>query len=103
MSKSYTFYVSGTHCASCKILIEDILKEQDFIKSAQVNLKKETVEIETSSEKSINELADILTGKIKSHGYTLSVEKIVEEKKDDNTIWQAIPIGLVFLVLFFSF
>src|SRR3990167_7788714 len=101
MSKSYTFYVSGTHCASCKILIEDILKEQDFIKSAQVNLKKETVEIETSSEKSINELADILTGKIKSHGYTLSVEKIVEEKKDDNTIWQAIPIGLVFLVLFF--
>jgi copper chaperone CopZ len=29
--KKYTFHVKGTHCASCKILVEDILKEQDFV------------------------------------------------------------------------
>ena len=45
--KTYTFHVRGTHCASCKILIEDILNEQDFIKKSKVNLNKETVEIET--------------------------------------------------------
>src|SRR3989339_862 len=101
MVKTYTFHVTGTHCASCKILIEDVLKEQDFIKNAQVNLKKETVEIETESNQTPEELAMILSNKIKPNGYTLSVEKIVEEKKDDNTIWQAIPIGLVFLILFF--
>ncbi|KKQ87051.1 MAG: hypothetical protein UT09_C0021G0007 [Parcubacteria group bacterium GW2011_GWF2_38_8] len=101
MVKTYTFHVTGTHCASCKILIEDVLKEQDFIKNAQVNLKKETVEIETESNQTPEELAMILSNKIKPNGYTLSVEKIVEEKKDDNTIWQAIPIGLLFLVLFF--
>jgi sulfite exporter TauE/SafE/copper chaperone CopZ len=101
MLKKYKFHVSGTHCASCKILIEDILGEQDFIKNPQVDLKKEIVEIETDSEKSIEEIATILTEKIKINGYVLSVEKIVQEKEGDDVIWKALPIGLVFLVLFF--
>ena len=101
MLKKYTFHVTGTHCASCKILIEDILKEQEAVKNVHVNLNKEIVEIETESEKSAEELAQILTEKIKPNGYVLSVEKIIEEKKADDVIWKAIPIGLVFLVLFF--
>src|SRR3989344_7951755 len=99
--KTYTFHVSGTHCASCKILIEDVLGEQEFVKNVQVNLKKETLEIETDSEKSAEELAQILTEKIKPNGYTLSVEKTIQEKKSDDVIWKAIPIGLAFLILFF--
>jgi sulfite exporter TauE/SafE/copper chaperone CopZ len=101
MSNKYKFHVSGTHCASCKILIEDVLKEQDFIKHAEVNLKNETVEIDGDTDKSAEEIATFLTDKIKGNGYTLSVEKIVAEKVEDNTLWQAIPIGLVFLALFF--
>jgi len=101
MLMTYTFHVSGTHCAACKILIEDILKEQDFIKSAKVDLNKKTVEINTDSDKNQGELAQILTEKIKSNGYILSVEKLILEKKSDDVIWKAIPIGLVFLVLFF--
>ncbi|MFA6585746.1 MAG: sulfite exporter TauE/SafE family protein [Candidatus Paceibacterota bacterium] len=99
--KKYTFHVRGTHCASCKILIEDILNEQGFIENALVNLKKEIVEIETDSDKSPEELALILTDKIKPNGYVLTVEKRIEEKMEDNTIWKAIPIGLLFLILFF--
>src|SRR3989344_5084505 len=99
--KTYTFHVTGTHCASCKILIEDILKEQDKIKNVQVDLKKETVLIEADSNQDPKELAQILTKKIKSNGYSLSVDKKTQEKINDNTIWQAIPIGLIFLVLFF--
>jgi uncharacterized protein len=100
--KKYTFHVSGTHCASCKILIEDVLGEQDIVKNAQVNLKRETVEIETESDQSKEELASVLTSKIKPNGYTLSVEKPTEEiSEGDDVIWKAIPIGLVFLVLFF--
>lgn len=101
MLNKYKFHVSGTHCASCKILIEDILKEQDFIKNAQVDLKKETVEIEGDTNKNAEEIANLLNSKIKGNGYTLSVEKIAPEKMEDNTLWQAIPIGLVFLALFF--
>jgi sulfite exporter TauE/SafE len=77
------------------------LNEQDFIKSAYVDLKNETVKIETDSDQSSLELADILTSKTQSNGYVLSVEKSIIEKQDDGVIWKAIPTGLAFLVLFF--
>jgi len=99
--KTYTFHVSGTHCASCKILIEDTLNEQSFVRNTRVNLKRETVEIETDSDQSPEELAQTLTDKIKPTGYALSVEKSIKEKQDNDVIWKAIPIGLVFLILFF--
>lgn len=99
--KTYKLHVSGTHCASCKILIEDVLSEQDFIKSSNVSLKNETVTIEADSDLTSEEVAQVLTEKIKGNGYTLSVEKTAPEKKSDDVIWKAIPIGLAFLILFF--
>lgn len=99
--KTHTLHVSGTHCASCKILIEDVLNEQDFIQNARVDLKKETVEVETNSDESPERLAEILTDKIKSNGYVLSVAKTVKEKQGDDVIWKALPIGLGILILFF--
>ncbi len=99
--KKYKFHVTGTHCASCKILIEDILKEQDFIKNVYVNLKNEVVHLEANDEKTSEEILKILNEKLKPNGYKLLVEKTIEEKKSDNVFWQALPIGMVFLVLFF--
>jgi len=99
--KTYTLHISGVHCASCKILIEDILNEQSFINNALVNLKNETVEIKTDSNQSIEEIAQILTSKTKQNGYVFSVEKIIPENKSTDVIWKAIPIGLIFLTLFF--
>ncbi len=100
-NKKYTFHVSGTHCASCKILIEDVLSEQDFIEKAVVNLKKEIIEIETTGDKDSQEIADILTDKLGPNGYKLSLEKIMIDKKRDYVLFVAIPLGLVFLILFF--
>lgn len=99
--KTYTFYVSGAHCASCKILIEDILKGNSFVKNVCVNLKNETVEIDTDNDQGAFALAQILTNEIKSNGYSLSVEKTIQEKNSADVIWKAIPIGLAFLALFF--
>ena len=101
MLKMYTLHVTGTHCASCKILIEDVLGEQGFIKKAQVDLKKEIVEIETDSDKRALEIAEILTIKLKPNGYSFFLEKIIKSNERNNVIWKALPIGLVFLVLFF--
>lgn len=98
---TYTFHVSGTHCASCKIFIEDSLNEQDIVRSARVDLKKEIVEVETDIEESAEELARILTSTIQSNGYTLSVEKSTKTKEEGDVIWKALPIGLGFLALFF--
>lgn len=99
--KTYKLHVSGTHCASCKILIEDVLGEQSFIKNSDVSLKDETVTIEAESDLTSEEIAHMLTEKIKGNGYTLSVEKTILEKKSDDVIWKAVPIGLAFLILFF--
>ncbi len=97
----YKFHVKGTHCASCKILIEDVLGEQDLVKNVYVNLRRETVDVSTESEKSAEELARLFTEKIKPNGYTLSVEKSAKEKQNGDIIWKAVPIGLAFLTLFF--
>lgn len=99
--KTLTFHVSGTHCPSCKIFIEDTLNEQIGIEQTNVNLKQETVTIETTLEETQHKLAEILTGKIKHNGYSLSVEKQTKEKRDGGVIWQALPIGLALLALFF--
>lgn len=101
IQKTYIFHVSGTHCASCKIFIEDTLNEQDLIQEAHVDLRKETVEIKTESNQTPEELAQFLTTKIKRNGYGLTVEKSNRESEGDNTIWKALPIGLGFLALFF--
>lgn len=97
----HTFHVSGIHCTSCKIFIEDTLNEQSFIKNTQVNLKLETVYIETDSNQAPEKLAEVLTSKIQSNGYILSVEKTAKEKQNDDVIWKALPIGLGVLALFF--
>lgn len=99
--KTHTFYVSGTHCSSCKIFIEDILNEQDFIKSARVDLQKETVEVDVDTDQDPKVLIETLTEKIKSNGYRLSLEKPDKEKISNNVIWKALPIGLTILILFF--
>ena len=99
--KTVTLHVVGTHCNSCKILIEDIVNEQIGIEHANVNLKQETVSFDTSLDDSQHKLAEILTEKIKHNGYSLSVDKRVKEKKDNGVIWQALPIGLAFLAIFF--
>lgn len=98
---TYTFHVSGTHCASCKIFIEDALKEQDFIRDARVDLKKEVLEVETDSDQAPEELAKVMTEKIRSNGYVVSVEKSAKQKQNSDVFWKALPIGLGFLALFF--
>jgi len=100
--KNITLHISGTHCPSCKILVEDILNEQIGIKNTTVDLKNETVTFLTELVDSKHELAELLTGKIKENGYKLSVEKNSEKKeKDTGTIWTALPIGLALLFIFF--
>jgi uncharacterized protein len=98
---TYTFYVSGTHCASCKIFIEDAVGEEDGVQSAVVDLTKGMVEVKTEGVENPKELAGRLTRVIESNGYVLSVEKAIEKRDTNDELWKAIPIGLGILVLFF--
>lgn len=99
--KTYTFHVSGTHCPSCKIFIEDTLNEYAGIEQTHVDLKNETVLVKTTLDENPDKLAQLLTKTVSQNGYALSVEKKIKEKKDNTVIWKALPIGLAFLALFF--
>lgn len=101
--KDYTFHVSGTHCASCKIFIEDTLTEQTGISHVCVDLKHKTVSLETTLDETQGELAERLTATIQQNGYALSVLEPVEKKQGDGVVWLAVPIGLAVLALFFLF
>ena len=99
--KQHIFHVSGTHCPSCKILIEETLIEQDGITKATVNLKQNTVFIECENDENTKDLVCTLSQKIESYGYHLAEKKFKTETTDSGLIWQAIPIGLIILALFF--
>lgn len=71
------------------------------MRSVQVDLKKEIVEVEMSSEQNPNELAAFLTSTIQANGYHLSVEKTMNAARGSEVIWNALPIGLGILALFF--
>ncbi len=88
-------------CASCAIFIEDLLNKQDGIKNVKVNFKNHTVDLFSDTGKSREEIATFLSPIVAPHRYTISFEKIILEKKVDDVIWKALPIGLVFLTLFF--
>ncbi|MBI2482179.1 MAG: sulfite exporter TauE/SafE family protein [Candidatus Vogelbacteria bacterium] len=100
-TKNYTFHISGTHCPSCKIFIEDTLNQQIGIQQTYVDLKHEIISIETTLDESQHQLAEILTEKIKRNGYFLSVEKKAKTNSANGVIWRALPIGLALLGLFF--
>jgi sulfite exporter TauE/SafE/copper chaperone CopZ len=43
----YNYHISGLHCSSCVLVIEDRLEKESGIKSVNVNLKKELINLES--------------------------------------------------------
>ncbi|MFH1405482.1 MAG: sulfite exporter TauE/SafE family protein [Patescibacteria group bacterium] len=65
------FYVSGTHCKSCEIVIERELKKQEGVEDVQVSHGKRTIEIQTAGEKKFT--TEELNECIGKHGYSVTV------------------------------
>ncbi len=95
-----TLHVSGTHCQACKIYIEDTLNEYNGIYNTTVDLQQKTVSFETDLDTPTETLVQSLTRRIQNNGYILSVEKTTESQKS-GVLWQAVPIGLSVLTVFF--
>jgi len=98
--KTYTFHVHGMHCNSCVILTESKIAELPNVQKAKSSLKNHSIEVTGDfGNMNENQIAEILTQPIKSHGYTVSLEKQVMDKNwSDFKI--AIPIAVGFAVLF---
>lgn len=99
-NKKYTFHVHGMHCNSCVILTESEINELPHVESAKSSLKNNLIEIEGNfGDKNPEQIAEELTLILKPHGYTLSLEKEIKDKRwSDFKI--AIPIAILFIGLF---
>ena len=97
--KKHIFHVHGMHCASCVMVIEEILKEIEGVKNVRANLRTRTVEITGEWEKTSDEVAEFLTSFVKKNGYTLSLEKEKKEKKWNEFLY-AFPIAITFIIGF---
>lgn len=99
-NKKYKFYIHGMHCNSCVIVTENGIKESPNVTYAKSSLKDHSIEIEGNfGDKEEEQIIEELSSLIKNHGYTLSVEKeVVNKKWEDLKI--AIPLAFVFILLF---
>jgi len=98
--KTYTFHVHGMHCNACELMIESELRDVPYITFVDANLATHSVEIRGHfGDMGEVEAAETLTKFIAKHGYSLSIEKQIKEKK-----WTefkiAVPIAVAFAVLF---
>lgn len=99
--KTYIFHVQGMHCASCSLLIEETFKELPNISRVKASLTNNQVTIIGDFTDSPEAIAEELTKLIKSHGYTISLER-----SEKNTRWRdfiyAFPIAAVLIAGFFA-
>ena len=72
MMKKYTLNVSGTHCNSCKVLIEDVLGDVSGLKNVEVDVATKKINVESEIENQ-NEIVDKINEKLKEFNYTVSV------------------------------
>lgn len=97
---THILHVSGTHCPSCKVLIEDLLGEQPGVSRVDVNLSKRIVTIEGSISDDPEKISSEWSQLLAPHKYTLSAEKQYVATEHSATLL-AIPIGAVILILFY--
>ncbi len=99
-TQKYTFHVHGMHCNACVLMTESELGDLPNITHVKSSLKNHSVEVTGDfGDKTLEQIAEDLTIPLKSHGYSVSIERQVKEKNwSDFKI--AVPITLGFAVLF---
>jgi len=99
-NKKYIFHVHGMHCNACVLMIESEISDLPNITYVKSSLKNHSVEIAGDfGGKTSEQIAEELTVPLKSHGYTVSVERQQHNTKyGDFKI--AVPLALGFAVFF---
>lgn len=101
-TQKYTFHVQGMHCNSCVLMIESELGDLPFLTHVKSSLKNHSVEVAGDfGNKTLEQIAEELTVPLKTHGYTVSVEKSFDKQRTNWVDFKiALPIALAFAVLF---
>ncbi len=91
--------MSGMHCAACTLLIEETFNELPDVTDVKASLGNHQVSVTGDFTDSPETIAENLTKLVKSHGYTISVEK-TEIRAGWGDFVYALPIALVFIAGF---
>ncbi len=106
-TKCYEYKVKGMHCAACEIAIENKLKKMEGILKADAKIKYGTLEIETSSNESYEQLAEKISLQLKDDGYTLEHNQLKTSSKKNNINFDewfyALPIAVTIIFLYLIF
>lgn len=98
--KKYTFHVNGMHCNACVLMTESEIRDMPNITYVKSSLRNHSIEVVGDfGEKTPEQIAEELTIPVKSHGYTISIEKQIKEKNWSEFKY-ALPMALAFAVLF---
>ncbi len=99
MNTTYTFHVSGMHCSSCPLFIEETLGELPYVAIVKASLALQHVTVTGTFNDSPKSIAVELTKLISKNGYTLSVEKVKKDKGLTDFVY-AVPLAAVFIAAF---
>lgn len=99
-TQKHTFHIHGMHCNACVLMTESEIGDLPNIIRVRSSLESHSVEVVGDfGDKTPEQIVEELTVPLKSHGYTVSVEK-----QKHNARWGdfkiAVPIALVFAVFF---
>lgn len=98
--ETYTFHLHGMHCKACVALSEGELMDLPEVTHAETSLKTHTVDVTGEfGERTLQEIADVLTVPLKKHGYTVSLEKQTHHVRWSDFIY-AIPAAAAFIAFF---
>src|SRR3989338_5126789 len=94
--KKTTLYVSGMHCPSCDILINDKFREEANVVDVKPDFNKQKVEVFYTGH--LNR--EMLNSKIKQFGYEITEGEIREVESLGKRIFEALGIVVVVLILY---
>ena len=80
------FFVRGTTCKSCEVVIERELKRQDGVVSAVVSHNKHTLELETEGDREFTSVQ--LTELLAPHGYTVGNKEKEKYREKPKMNWK---------------
>ena len=99
---THIFHVNGMHCKSCALVTEQTLDDVAGVSDAKVNMHKQSVSVSGDfGEKTDAEIAEELSKTLSPKGYSLSVEKIVVDKKWEEFLIAG-PLAFLFVMVFIA-
>lgn len=99
---NYKFHIHGMHCASCVILIEDKLGDLPEVEKVKASLAKHELTVSGNfTNQSEAQIAQTLSKKIESDGYSLALEKAQIDRRWKQ-FYYAVPIAALVIILFIA-